>query len=148
MMPTMKSVEVFSVYGNLQLRKNMSGVAVTFKVLFLSFCALCAVLCVCSDTKQSQGAKDMEGVRRMVNCLVKKKKGSSSNDGEDEEEYKVHMAVLTASLGKKMPIVQGNIMTRCLDAAVEKRGGSVYYVPRYDEVHTLFCMGASLNNRK
>ena len=80
----------------------------------------------------------MDEVKRMVDCLVKGKSvhedENEEDDFEEEEGYRVHVAVLTACVGKKMPITHGNIMARTLDAAMKRRGGSFAYVTKKDEV--------------
>ena len=86
-----------------------------------------------------QGCKDVGSAKRLINSLLKRQVdgfscGEADQGAEEESEYKVHMAVLTATLGKRMPIIDGNMMSRTLEDEVEAREGSVYYMPRHDEV--------------
>jgi hypothetical protein len=128
--------EVFSIHGNITLRRDSSGVAVSFKV---RFCTIrIARLEVESVIKKmiSQGVKDVARVTAMINMLIKGHPGESSSAGE---VYKVHMAVVTANIGKRVTVAHGNHMSSTLWKAVHERGGSLNMAYRTDEVGRNDC---------
>ena len=92
----------------------------------------------------------MDSAKQLVSSLLKRQVDGFScqpeaGEGFDEAEYKVHMAVLTATLGKRVPIIDGNMMSRCMEEEVDAREGSVYYMPRHDEVSSSwFSIGVLL----
>lgn len=76
-----------------------------------------------------QGSKDVEKVKEVVSRMLK----GNPNDSEGDE-YRVHMAVLTASMGKRVTVVHGNLMSSTVQQAVSRVGGTVRFVDRSDEV--------------
>ena len=77
----------------------------------------------------------MRRVQQLVDCIVRRQPLEDDEHRQDEDdEYLVHMVVLTASIGKKVPVAQGNITVRTMHEAVAKQGGSVHYMPRCEEV--------------
>ena len=100
-------------------------------------------LCFCL-----QGSKDMHKLRQTVGCILKRKSDFSvADDAEacnnDADEYMVHMGVLTACLGKRIPVVHNSVMASTMRDALQRHGGSVYYMPRSDEV-ILFLLGTHI----
>ena len=55
-------------------------------------------------------------------------------------EYKVHMAVLTANMGKRLSVLQGNLMSTTVWKAMRRHGGSVSMAPRTEEVRICLCV--------
>jgi hypothetical protein len=77
-----------------------------------------------------QGVKDVARVTAMINMLIKGRPEESSSG----EVYRVHMAVVTANIGKRVTVAHGNHMCSTLWKAVHERGGSVNMAYRTDEV--------------
>ncbi len=77
-----------------------------------------------------QGAKDVARITAMINMLIKGRPEESSS----EDVYKVHMAVVTANIGKRVTVAHGNHMSTTLWKALHERGGSLNMAYRTDEV--------------
>lgn len=58
--------------------------------------------------------------------------------GASNPEYRVHMAVFTSNLGKRVAVGNMNLLMSTLAAALLKHGGSVSKEARRDEVTQLF----------
>lgn len=69
----------------------------------------------------NQGARNIANVRSTVETLIRTRKEKLVyHDG-----YNVHMAVLTASLGKKVSVANGKMFARVLCQAIQDHGGQV-----------------------
>lgn len=86
----------------------------------------------------------MLSVQKLVNCVVRRQpfEGDAHQEAEprlspEGDEYYVHMAVLTASIGKRVSISPGNVMSRTMSSEMARRGGCVNYLPKTDDVSCL-----------
>ena len=74
-------------------------------------------------------------VMSLVNGLVK---GPGHGGSFADDTYKVHVAVLTANIGKMLPVMQGNHLSSILWKAMRDRGGTMQLAWRTDEVGSTF----------
>ena len=74
-------------------------------------------------------------VMSLVNGLVK---GPGHGGSFADDTYKVHVAVLTANIGKMLPVMQGNHLSSILWKAMRDRGGTMQLAWRTNEVGSTF----------
>ncbi len=83
----------------------------------------------------TQAVKDVNEIRRIVQNVFHSSTTLPPCEGYDEE-YKVHMAVVTANIGKRVDVSGLNLMSQTLKKIMQENGGRVEMLTRTDEVNT------------
>ena len=81
-----------------------------------------------------QGSKDVSRIKSLVNSMLRRVGSSESNEEAQHDVYKVHMAVLTCNIGKRLSVAQGNLMCRTAWKALSMQGGALKVFQRTEEV--------------